>query len=89
MNGTRAFGPFSSLGPETTVGLPVSLVLLFSIAVSVAVLVFPRASGESYATEIRTRLLSRCARRSVDGSGRVDARADPEFSQTSERLICE
>lgn len=91
MNATRAFGPFSSLGLETTVGLPVSLVLLFGIAVTVAVLVFPRPSGSSYAAEIRTRLMSRCARRSTDEPRRLETRVEleSESPRLSRRLICE
>lgn len=87
MNATFAFGPFSSLGPETTVGLPVSLVLLFAIAVTVAVLVFPRPSGSSYAAEIRDRLRCRPRRRRSETLGRSEPRARLEDEQLSQTLV--
>lgn len=87
MNATVPFGPFSFLGPETTVGLPVSLVVLFTIAVTVAVLVFPRASGSSYGAEITDRLRRRLTRRARDVRGRSETRRDLEEEQVSESLV--
>lgn len=87
MNATVPFGPFSFLGPETTVGLPVSLVILFTIAVTVAVLVFPRGSGSSYGAEIRDRLRRRSRRPTTDVRDRSGARRDFEEEQVSQSLV--